>query len=65
VEFKCTITALQHQLGSLQHQPGISNRHMGQEVVPGPESHEPSLGDVLHLPALVDVSDTVGHLKQR
>lgn len=33
-------------------------------MVPGPESHEPSLRDVLHLPALVDVSDTTGHQKQ-
>lgn len=32
---------------------------MGQEIVHCPESHEPSLRDVLHLPALVDVLGTM------
>lgn len=55
VELKYTATS--------QHQPGISNRHMGQEIVPGPEGHKSPLGDELHLPALVGVSGTMGHLK--
>lgn len=56
VELKCT-------LSSVQHQPGISNRCMGQEVAPGPKRYECPFGDALHLPALEDVSDTMGHLK--
>jgi len=57
VELKCT-------LSSVQHQPDISNRCMGQELAPGPKKHEYPFGDALHLPALEDVSDTMGHLKQ-
>lgn len=63
VEFKCTITSLHQQLWLLQHKPCLSNRH-GTRKVPGPESHEPSLRDVLHLPALVNVLDTTRHQKQ-
>lgn len=62
---KLAITVeLKRTLSSVQHQPGISNICMGQEVAPGPKRHECPFSDALHLQALEGVSDTTGHLKQ-
>lgn len=64
ITMKLAITVeLRCALSSVQHLPGIPNRCMGQEVAPGPKKHECPFCDALHLSALEDVSDTMGHLK--